>query len=343
MHLRKSNGKSIQKIASPHVYTECSKIEARMGTALTWWDKGKEVTNLTFSLHPSCKVLQSELYALHRAILLVKSITEPKVSVLSDSKSSLELLKAHIGTASNEKADEFAKTSALRFDTPPDYNKIPLFYVKKEFETSLSSSGRTDINLDTWGHPKTSEGLSGSERLQQRITQDKNAKLEDIRNSLKKLAKAKIPSGSKYIPSDEQEVNSSNRPKNRANKSPAQKGEIYSPAPVPIRRLRDHNADAFSEFIVFTSVTLEVHKITYEGILRLCQDKSEAWLIATLENLEATIYDNSQTILSEKMSIIHMAAYSATDGLVDLDDEQTTAKKDQNTSALYMIPIVDTA
>ncbi|GBP37730.1 hypothetical protein EVAR_23780_1 [Eumeta japonica] len=82
-----SDPEIIQKIAGPHVYTDGRKIEGKVGAVLTWLE-GKEVTNVTFSLDPSCTVSQSELFALHRAILLVKSRTELKASMLSDSKSS---------------------------------------------------------------------------------------------------------------------------------------------------------------------------------------------------------------------------------------------------------------
>ncbi|GBP92060.1 hypothetical protein EVAR_67788_1 [Eumeta japonica] len=92
--------------------------------------------------------------------------TEPKVSVLSDFESSLELLmdsktehplaksirdnileirgedrevrlfwfKAYISTAGNERADELDKLAALRSDTSSDYDKVPLFYVKKRVQ-----------------------------------------------------------------------------------------------------------------------------------------------------------------------------------------------------------------
>ncbi|GBP37729.1 hypothetical protein EVAR_23779_1 [Eumeta japonica] len=104
----------------------------------------------------------------------------------------------------------------------------------------------------------------------------------------------------------------------------AQKGEVDPQAPVPIRRLRDHYANAFSEFKAHTSATLKVHKATCEGILRLYRDKSEAQLTTVLRSAKASIYDNdSQTILRRKMSIIYMITYSATNGLMALDKEQT--------------------
>ncbi|GBP44286.1 hypothetical protein EVAR_27241_1 [Eumeta japonica] len=114
------------------------------------------IISLTFSLDPFCTVFQSELYALHRAILLIKSKTEPKFSVFNDSKASLELLmyskakhllaksvRENISkiraenrevqlfwlkaqTAGNERADELAKIAALRSDMPPDNDKVPL-------------------------------------------------------------------------------------------------------------------------------------------------------------------------------------------------------------------------
>ncbi|GBP22828.1 hypothetical protein EVAR_17182_1 [Eumeta japonica] len=72
------------------------------------------------------------------------------------------------------------------------------------------------------------------------------------------------------------------------------------------------------------SNALQCHKATCEGILRSCRDKSEAQLTAALVNTETAICDNnSQTILRGKMSIIHMTAYSTTNGLVVLNKEKT--------------------
>ncbi|GBP37607.1 hypothetical protein EVAR_34644_1 [Eumeta japonica] len=52
-------------------------------------------------------------------------------------------LKAHIGTAGNERVNELTKTAAQRFDAPPDYEKVSLS--KKRFETILSASGKTVV------------------------------------------------------------------------------------------------------------------------------------------------------------------------------------------------------
>ncbi|GBP95359.1 hypothetical protein EVAR_85943_1 [Eumeta japonica] len=77
------------KIAGPQIYTDGSKINGRVGAAITWW------TNDTESEY------QTSVYILHaqyikrkctcRAVAMVKASRE-KVVILSDSRSSLELL-----------------------------------------------------------------------------------------------------------------------------------------------------------------------------------------------------------------------------------------------------------
>lgn len=150
-------------ILGPQVYTDGSKMEGKVGAALTWWENGKEVENDTFSLDPTCTVFQSELYALHRAVLRAKESGKETVNILSDSRSSLELLsnpailhplaktikenisdiraqgkqvrlfwlRAHVGTAGNERADELAKTAASSNKPTPDYAEVPLSYVRR--------------------------------------------------------------------------------------------------------------------------------------------------------------------------------------------------------------------
>ncbi|GBP68163.1 Retrovirus-related Pol polyprotein from type-1 retrotransposable element R1 3 [Eumeta japonica] len=60
---------------------------------------------------------------------------------------------AHIGTAGNERADELAKSAALHSDMPPDYDKVPLSYVKKrirdesvlKWQDRYQSSSTTEV------------------------------------------------------------------------------------------------------------------------------------------------------------------------------------------------------
>ncbi|GBP53709.1 hypothetical protein EVAR_39863_1 [Eumeta japonica] len=146
----------------------------------------------------------------------------------------------------------------------------------------------------------------GSERLQQRITEDKKAELEDSKQrahkensesygraflgalgrAAKNLVGDKIPAESKYMSSKEEGTN---------------------------------------KFIALASATLKVHIAPFKGILTLRQDKSVARLATALEKTEAAVCNNdSQTILRGKINIIiHMAAYNATNGLVALDKKQT--------------------
>lgn len=154
----------IHNILGPQIYTDGSKIEGKVGAALTWWEEGKEVGNETFSLDPTCTVFQSELYALHRAVLRAKESGREVVNILSDSRSSLELLsnpatlhplakeikegiskiraegrqvrlfwlRAHVGTEGNERADELAKTAADSGKPIPDYAEVPLSFVRRK-------------------------------------------------------------------------------------------------------------------------------------------------------------------------------------------------------------------
>ena len=150
----------LQKLG-PTIFTDGSKINEKVGAALTWWEQGKEKMNLAFTLHPSCTVFQAELYAIYRATQEITNTCDPLVTILSDSRSSLDLLRnprsthplanaiqrniqrireqgrevkltwlrAHIGTAGNERADELAKNAALSAN-PHSYVKTSLAYIK---------------------------------------------------------------------------------------------------------------------------------------------------------------------------------------------------------------------
>ncbi|KAJ8736730.1 hypothetical protein PYW07_000001 [Mythimna separata] len=151
------------RVTGPQVYTDGSKIEGKVGAALTWWEGGKESMSSTFGLEPHNTVFQSEMYALFRAVRLAKESRAASISILSDSRSSLDLLKrpsvthhlalqiksclseireegrkvrlfwlkAHVGTAGNERADELAKQAALTKETA-DYDKVPVSYVRRK-------------------------------------------------------------------------------------------------------------------------------------------------------------------------------------------------------------------
>ncbi|KOB77015.1 Non-LTR retrotransposon CATS [Operophtera brumata] len=138
-------------LVGPQIYTDGSKIEGKVGAALTCWSEGKESRFSTFRLESHNTVFQSELYALYRAVRMV-----------SDSRSSLDLLRspavthplaaaimkclrdirtrgkrvrlfwlmAHVGTPGNERADELAKNAALKKKTIADYSKVLISYIR---------------------------------------------------------------------------------------------------------------------------------------------------------------------------------------------------------------------
>lgn len=159
-----SDTQTTLQITGPQVYTDGSKMEGKVGAALTWWEDGRETAHEIFSLDQNCTVFQSELYALHRAVQRVKESDRRVVNILSDSRSSLDLLtnpkllhplaksikesiaqireegrqvrlfwlRAHVGTPGNERADELAKTAGNKATPNPDYAAIPLSFIRRK-------------------------------------------------------------------------------------------------------------------------------------------------------------------------------------------------------------------
>ncbi|XP_026747007.1 uncharacterized protein LOC113508250 [Trichoplusia ni] len=130
------------QVVGPHIYTDGSKIEGKVGAALTWWDGGKEVKQRTFRLEPHNTVFQSELYDSRSSLDLLRcprathqlahNIKEMVRGIREEGRNvKLFWLRAHVGILGNERADELAKKAALTKKTAPDYNKVPISFVKK--------------------------------------------------------------------------------------------------------------------------------------------------------------------------------------------------------------------
>ncbi|GBP97782.1 Putative 115 kDa protein in type-1 retrotransposable element R1DM [Eumeta japonica] len=162
-------------VVGPRIFTDGSRIEGKVGAALTEWRDGRETWYSTLRLDPFCTVFQAEMVALQRAIRRVKNGKDGLVNIFSDSRSSLEVLagpktyhplahearrdiseivaegravrlfwvRAHAGIAGNERADELARRAALTKKTAADYDRFPLSYAKGG--TSVPGPPKTEM------------------------------------------------------------------------------------------------------------------------------------------------------------------------------------------------------
>lgn len=144
------------------IYTDGSKIDGKVGAAVSVWRDGAEKSFRTIKLDSFCTVYQAELLAILRATELAEKMTDTNVHILSDSRSSLESVinnnsanplafsiagniaklqaagvdvqlvwvRAHVGLPGNERADELAKRAAHK-KTSANYDKFPVSYARR--------------------------------------------------------------------------------------------------------------------------------------------------------------------------------------------------------------------
>ncbi|KAJ2940785.1 hypothetical protein O0L34_g14902 [Tuta absoluta] len=165
-----------------HIYTDGSKIEGRVGAALSLWDDGVETLTKKYKLEPFCTVFQAELLALLGATEKALKNKKKECSIFCDSRSALELvangislhplavkiranltaakqtdrniqlywIKAHVGLEGNERADELAKNAALHLKTRPYYSLCPVSFAKRRIRIeSIIEWGTRYKNEDT--------------------------------------------------------------------------------------------------------------------------------------------------------------------------------------------------
>lgn len=145
------------------IFTDGSRIEEKVGAALTIWDSNAETGSAKLSLAPYCTVYQAELLAICRATEEIRRRSEERYGIYSDSRSALETIinpctthplavktrknlgaimnqnkavylfwiKAHAGLAGNERADQLAKDAALKSKKRPDYDSTPISFIKR--------------------------------------------------------------------------------------------------------------------------------------------------------------------------------------------------------------------
>ncbi|KAL0809899.1 hypothetical protein ABMA28_011376 [Loxostege sticticalis] len=145
------------------IFTDGSKIEGKVGAALSIWKGESEVRNQKFSLSAYCTVYQAELLAICKATGGILKGREKSYGLYSDSMAALETvvnhsslhplavesrenlrkafiqgkdvslfwIKAHAGLLGNERADDLAKEAALGLKRKPDYDRCPVSFAKR--------------------------------------------------------------------------------------------------------------------------------------------------------------------------------------------------------------------
>lgn len=178
--------RQINNLATIQIYTDGSKVEGKVGAAFSAWENGSEIKVEKHKLSEYCSVYQAELYALLRASTYAEKQNSRDIAIISDSRSSLETLrnvrarhplairtretlkriqdsgkrlqlywvKAHVGVAGNERADELAKEAAFK-KTRPSYDACPTSYIKRALrEKSVNIWQERYNNAETAGTTK---------------------------------------------------------------------------------------------------------------------------------------------------------------------------------------------
>ncbi|XP_050558906.1 uncharacterized protein LOC126912164 [Spodoptera frugiperda] len=144
------------------IFTDGSKIEGKVGAALSLWDSATEIKSKKLVLPSYCTVYQAELLALQRAAGEALNSEKTTFGIFSDSMAALQTvanptsphplavearnalrhcasqnkrvslfwIKAHAGLEGNERADYLAKEAALRSKRRPDYDRCPVSFVR---------------------------------------------------------------------------------------------------------------------------------------------------------------------------------------------------------------------
>ncbi|XP_026327877.1 uncharacterized protein LOC113236103 [Hyposmocoma kahamanoa] len=145
------------------IYTDGSKIDGKVGAALSIWSGAVETRPVKLCLPSYCTVYQAELLAICEATRYITKNNASTYGIYSDSTASLQTItnlaslhplavktrknlktasqqnkvvamywiKAHAGLEGNERADYLAKEAALNTKKKPDYDLCPVSFAKR--------------------------------------------------------------------------------------------------------------------------------------------------------------------------------------------------------------------
>ncbi|XP_048478485.1 uncharacterized protein LOC125488864 [Plutella xylostella] len=146
------------------IFTDGSKIDGKVGAALSLWDRTSQFKAVKLKLSQHCTVYQAELLAICRATRIIRDRRETSFGIYSDSRSALETIvnsnaphplaaetrsnlshcksqnklvslfwiKAHAGLEGNEQADKLAKEAAQTLKCKPHFDLCPVSFVKRQ-------------------------------------------------------------------------------------------------------------------------------------------------------------------------------------------------------------------
>ncbi|XP_037298300.1 uncharacterized protein LOC119190439 [Manduca sexta] len=146
------------------IFTDGSKIDGKVGAALSIWNGAAETSTRKLRLEPYCSVYQAELLALRKAMEEALRSGLPECGIFSDARSALDVVtrgdslhpiafeikklikearkrtqkielfwvRAHVRLEGNERADQLAKEAAQHLKTRAHYDKCPVSFVKRQ-------------------------------------------------------------------------------------------------------------------------------------------------------------------------------------------------------------------
>ncbi|GIY44537.1 uncharacterized protein CDAR_189441 [Caerostris darwini] len=172
--------RDLQPVEGGHcIYTDGSKKEDRVGSAIVLLKENVENYHHYWRLNDEATVFMAELHAIHKAIEFLSDNSLANAKIISDSRSVLmaldnpannspaiftvkELLKvaqypiemvwtkAHIGITGNELADAYAKLGTEK-PVIDSFHRLPISFIKKKLKESITTTWQQQWSTSTKG------------------------------------------------------------------------------------------------------------------------------------------------------------------------------------------------